>query len=90
MASKGRSKRASRKQSPDATELLVMELQQIHSAESQLGRVLPRADEDCGIGHAAGQATGAPAGRWQIVQDVEKALDELEESPGLGSSGRCG
>jgi hypothetical protein len=32
----------SRKESPDGRELLILELQEIHSAESQLSRVLPR------------------------------------------------
>lgn len=42
MAAKRKSKQRSAKESPDGTELLVLELQEIHSAESQLARVLPR------------------------------------------------
>src|SRR5687768_1511335 len=36
------SSKRSRKESPDATELLQLELQEIHSAENQLARMLPR------------------------------------------------
>jgi hypothetical protein len=39
---KAKLSRQSRKQSPDCTELAVLELQEIYSAETQLSRVLPR------------------------------------------------
>lgn len=82
MASKSRSKRASRKQSLDANELLVMELQQIHSAESQLGRVIPRLMKAAESDTLRDKLQQRLQEGEQIVQDVEKALDELEESPG--------
>src|SRR4030081_1145293 len=42
MATRAKQSRRPRKESPDATELLVLELQAIHNAESQLSRVIPR------------------------------------------------
>ena len=42
MATKAKQSKRPRKESPDATELLVLELQEIHNAESQLTRVGPR------------------------------------------------
>lgn len=39
---KAKANRQRRRISPDAQELLVLELQQIHGAESQLSRALPR------------------------------------------------
>src|SRR5688500_10452437 len=42
MAAKRKQTRSQRKESPDIEELLVLELQEIHSAETQLARVLPR------------------------------------------------
>lgn len=42
MAAKRKSNRQPRRESPDARELLVLELQEIHSAEAQLARLLPR------------------------------------------------
>jgi ferritin-like metal-binding protein YciE len=82
MASKTPSKRKSRKQSPDANQLLVMELQQIHSAESQLGRMAPRFIEAAASDTLRDKLEERMQEGERIVQDVEKALDELEESPG--------
>jgi ferritin-like metal-binding protein YciE len=82
MASKTKPKRASRKQSPDANALLVMELQQIHSAETQLGRVVPRFMEAAASDTLRDKLEERMQEGERIIEDVEKALDELEESPG--------
>jgi ferritin-like metal-binding protein YciE len=82
MASRTRSTRKSRKQSPGANELLVMELQQIHSAERQLGRVVPRFIKAAASDTLRNQLEKRMQEGERIIQDVEKALDELEESPG--------
>jgi ferritin-like metal-binding protein YciE len=42
MAARSKSSKRSKSDSPNANELLVVELQEIYSAESQLIRVLPR------------------------------------------------
>jgi ferritin-like metal-binding protein YciE len=82
MASKSTSTRKSRKQSPDANQLLVMELQQIHNAETQLGRVAPRFLDAATSDALRDKLDERMQEGERIVQDIEKALDELEESPG--------
>lgn len=72
----------SKKESPDATELLVLELQEIHSAETQLSRMLPR------LAKAAENETFREcleerlAQGERVLKDVDSALEELEASPG--------
>ncbi len=81
MAAKGRSRRAA-KESPDANLLLVMELQQIHSAETQLARALPRltrAVESQALRQLIEQRQEEGD---RILKELEAAFDELEESPG--------
>lgn len=82
MASKTRSTRKSRKQSPGASELLVLGLQQIHSAETQLGRVVPKFIQAATSDTLRGKLEERMQQGEQIVEDIEKALDELEESAG--------
>src|SRR4051812_35173122 len=82
MASKSTSTRKSRKQSPDANQLLVMELQQIYSAETQLSRVVPRFINAATSDTLRDKFEERMQEGERIVQDIEKALDELEESPG--------
>lgn len=82
MPSKNQSNRRSKKESPDATELLVTELQEIHSAESQLARVLPRL-----VKAANSEALGSMLEERlqqgeRIIADVEAALEELDKTPG--------
>lgn len=79
---KAASRRDNRKESPDLNELLVLELQEIHSAENQLARIIPR------VVKAANSEELGPAIEErlqegeQIITDVEAALERLEESPG--------
>lgn len=86
MATKSKSarrpSRATTKESPDGKELLVLELQEIHSAESQLARAMPRlmkAVDSDQLGKLLEQRLEQGA---QLIQDIESALDEMEESPG--------
>jgi ferritin-like metal-binding protein YciE len=82
MATKRKSSGQSGKESPDATELLVLELQEIHSAESQLSRVLPRLakaleSEELGTLMDERLAEGE-----RIIKEIEAVFGEMDESPG--------
>jgi ferritin-like metal-binding protein YciE len=82
MATKAKASRRSSKDSPDANELLVLELQEIHSAENQLARVLPRLAKAA----QSQKLTAALELRLEqgerLIKDIEAAFDEMEESPG--------
>ena len=84
MARTTKSKRASRrqKQSVDATDLLVMELQQINSAESQLSRVIPRLARAAESEKLRQMLERRQEEGERILGELEAAFDELEESPG--------
>ena len=82
MGTKRKSSGRSGKESPDATELLVLELQEIHSAESQLSRVLPRLakaleSEELGTLMDERLAEGE-----RIIKEIEAVFEEMDESPG--------
>jgi ferritin-like metal-binding protein YciE len=81
MAAKSSRKRSS-KESPDCTGLLVMELQEIHSAESQLARALPRLVKNVEAQNLKQALEQRLEEGERVLQDVESALEELEESPG--------
>src|ERR1700704_4041018 len=70
------------KDSPDGTELLVLELQQIHSAESQLARALPRLAKSAESEKLRQSLETRLTEGERVLKDVETALEELEESPG--------
>jgi len=74
--------RRSRKSSPDSTELLVMELQQIHSAETQLSRVLPRLSKAAESEPLRKLIEQRQEQGERLIEQLEAAFDELEESPG--------
>ncbi len=84
MAAKSQSKKRSSRQheSPDANELLVMELQQIHSAETQLARQLPRFSKAVESQTLRSLLDKRLEEGERIIKEVESALDDLEESPG--------
>jgi ferritin-like metal-binding protein YciE len=70
------------KESPDAQELLLKELREIHSAESQLVRVLPRlmrsVDSD-----ALRELIETRTGQGErIIEELDSAFEEMQESPG--------
>ena len=81
MASKRKSTTRS-KQSLGGSELIVLELQEIHSAESQLSRVLPRLAKAV-QSDALREMIGERVTEGEtIIADVEAALEQLEASPG--------
>jgi ferritin-like metal-binding protein YciE len=82
--SSGRSQRRSqsRKESPSGMDLLVLELQEIYSAESQLGRAAPRfvkAVESEQLQQMLEQRMQQGA---QLIEDLDNAFEEMEQSPG--------
>jgi ferritin-like metal-binding protein YciE len=82
MPSKRKSSRSSRKENPNATELLVLELQEIHSAETQLSRVLPRLAKAAESDTLRQMVDRRLTEGERVLKDVEGILEELDESPG--------
>lgn len=82
MATKRKSSGRSEKDSPDATELLVLELREIHSAESQLSRVLPRLSKALNSEELGTLMEERLAEGERIIKEIEAVFDEMEESPG--------
>lgn len=80
-SSKGSSKRA-RKESPDATELLQLELQEIHSAENQLARMLPRIVKASESEKLQQMLEERQQQGERLIQELETVFDEMEASPG--------
>ncbi|HEY5755561.1 MAG TPA: DUF892 family protein, partial [Steroidobacter sp.] len=86
--SRARSKqRAQPKQSPGARELLVRELQEIHNAESQLARVVPRF-----VKAAEAEMLKAYLHRRletgsQLSEDLDSAFEALDRDPGRKKNG---
>jgi ferritin-like metal-binding protein YciE len=80
-SSKSASKRA-KKESPDCTELLLLELQEIYSAENQLSRALPRLVKAVESDQLRTLLEQRLQEGEQIIQSLEKVFDEMEESPG--------
>ncbi len=73
-----RPKPRAKKQSYDASDLLLMEMKQIHSAESQLMRALPRLARKIESERIASMIDGRLEECERITQDI----DEMGESPG--------
>jgi ferritin-like metal-binding protein YciE len=82
MAAKRKSGGRSRKQSPGATELLVLELQAIHNAESQLSRALPRLQKSADSEKLGQSMEQRLAEGERIIQDIEAVFQELDEGAG--------
>ncbi len=82
MASKRKSSRQPQKESPDINELLVLELQEIHSAESQLSRVLPRLAKVVESDTLRQMLEDRLTEGERILKEVDGALGELDETPG--------
>jgi len=76
------SKRASRKESPDANELLLLELQEIYSAENQLARMLPRVIKASESEKLQQMLEQRQQQGDRLIQSLEAAFDEMESSPG--------
>ena len=81
MATSSRSTRK-RKESPDGNELLVLELQEIHNAESQLSRMLPKLMKAVESEELRSCLEERLSQGERLTQDIESALDEMDESPG--------
>src|SRR5689334_1363842 len=75
-------KRKSRKQSPDCNELLVIELQEIHNAETQLARALPRLTKAVQSEELQEMVERRQQEGERLIEEVAAALEEMEESPG--------
>jgi len=82
MASNSKARKSSSKESPDLQELLVLELQEIHSAEKQLSRIIPRLVKAAENETLQAAIEERLAEGEQIIEDVETALEALESSPG--------
>jgi ferritin-like metal-binding protein YciE len=83
MATKAKqNRRRLRKETPDATELLVLELQAIHNAESQLSRVLPRLSKAIDSDKLGPMIDERLEEGERIINEIEAVFDEMEESPG--------
>ncbi len=81
MAGKSKSTKQS-KQTLSGSELIVLELQEIHSAESQLARVLPRLAKAVESDTLREMIEERLVEGETLIADVESALEELEASPG--------
>jgi ferritin-like metal-binding protein YciE len=82
MTARDKTARGTGKDSPDAKELLVLELQEIHSAETQLSRALPRLSKSVDSDKLRDMLGARQEEGARILEDVESALEALEESPG--------
>lgn len=82
MATATKRKLQSKKQSPDINELLVLELQEIHSAENQLTRVLPKLSKAVETEALREMLDERLSQGERLMQEVEAVLEELEGSPG--------
>ena len=81
MATKSKQRKV-QKENPDANELLVLELQAIHNAESQLSRVLPKLSKAIDSETLGGMVDERLAEGERIISEIEAVFDEMEESPG--------
>ncbi|HEU4625860.1 MAG TPA: DUF892 family protein [Steroidobacteraceae bacterium] len=82
MAAKRKSRGRSRKRSPDCNELLVLELQEIHSAETQLSRALPRLTKAVQSEQLQEMVERRQEEGERVLEEVASALEEMDESPG--------
>jgi ferritin-like metal-binding protein YciE len=82
MATKAKQSKRPRKESPDATELLVLELQEIHNAESQLTRVGPRLSKAIESEKLIKMMDERLEEGERIITEIEAVFEEMEESPG--------
>jgi ferritin-like metal-binding protein YciE len=85
MAGKRKSSKQSNRQSKQSftgSELIVLELQEIHSAETQLSRVLPRLAKAVESETLREMIEERLTEGETLIADVEAALEELEATPG--------
>ena len=77
-----RKQNRTRKESLDGNELLVLELQEIHSAESQLARTLPRLAKAVDSEELRHSIEERLSQGERLIGEIESALEEMDESPG--------
>jgi ferritin-like metal-binding protein YciE len=77
-----RKQNRTRKESLDGNELLVLELQEIHSAESQLARTLPRLAKAVDSEELRNSIEERLSQGERLIGEIESALEEMDESPG--------
>ncbi len=82
MPTKSKSRSRTSKESPDCNELLVLELQEIHSAENQLSRALPRFSKAVESETLRKMLEQRLEEGERLIKELDAAFDELEESPG--------
>jgi ferritin-like metal-binding protein YciE len=84
MATKARTRKQSRseRESPGAGDLLILELQEIHSAETQLARQLPRLSKAVESATLREMLDERMEEGERIIADIENALEEVDASPG--------
>jgi ferritin-like metal-binding protein YciE len=82
MAAKSKSSKRSKSDSPNANELLVAELQQIYSAESQLSRVLPRLSKTVDSDKLRKMLDERQDEGSRILAELDGAFGEMDQSPG--------
>jgi ferritin-like metal-binding protein YciE len=82
MAAKRKSSRSSQKESPNGNELLVLELQEIYSAENQLSRALPRLMKAVQSDKLRESLEERLSQGERLIEEIESALEEMDESPG--------
>lgn len=78
---KGRSTRT-RKQTPDAEELLIEGLREIYSAENQLARALPRFERAVETQALKEVMNTRSQQAERLIQDLDEAFEEMDETPG--------
>lgn len=79
---KSRSRSRSKKQPMEASDLMSMELRQIHSAENQLVRMLPRMAKMVESDELRDCFEKRLEQGERLIEDIDEIFDELEESPG--------
>jgi ferritin-like metal-binding protein YciE len=79
---KAKSSNQSKRESPTCTDLTVLELQEIHSAETQLGRALPRLAKAAQTHKLRQLVEQRQEEGERILKEIDAALDEMEKSPG--------
>jgi ferritin-like metal-binding protein YciE len=82
MAAKNKSSKRAGKQSPGGEELLVLELQEINSAENQLARVLPKLMKSVESEKLREMLEQRQQQGERLLSEIEAVLDEMDESPG--------
>jgi ferritin-like metal-binding protein YciE len=82
MAARSKSSKRSKSDSPNANELLVVELQEIYSAESQLSRVLPRLSKSVDSDKLRKMLDDRQEEGSRILEELDGAFDEMDQSPG--------